>query len=147
MKYPRSLSIPGQEERFRRCASQEGNAIWYSIALGIDDESTQELVRRLIRWQWPDGGWNCDKNPGARTSSVIESLIPLRALARAGERYGDHQALRAADRAAEYFLKRSLFRRLRDSRMILPEFDRIQYPIQFCDVLFALTVMAEIGRL
>jgi hypothetical protein len=147
LKFRRSLLIPGQEERFRRCASQEGNAIWYSIRLGIDDARTRELVRRLVAWQWPDGGWNCDKRPEARTSSVIESLIPLRALALAGARYHDEAAARAAARTAEWFLKRSLFRRLHDGRPIREEFSLIQYPIQFYDVLFALMVMAEAGRI
>ncbi len=147
LKFRRSLMIPGQEDRFRRCASQEGNAIWYSIRLGIDDERTRELVRRLVAWQWPDGGWNCDKRPEARTSSVIESMIPLRALALAGARYRDTDALRSADLAAEWFLKRRLFRRLRDGQPIKKEFSSIQYPIQFYDVLYVLCVMTETGRI
>jgi hypothetical protein len=147
LQFRRSLLIPGQEDRFRRCASQEGNAILYSIRLGIDDERTRELTRRLVAWQWPDGGWNCDKRQEALTSSVIESLIPLRALALAGAFYGDVGAARAAGRTAEWFLSRRLFRRLRDGRPIRPDFTSIQYPIQFYDVLFALSVMAEIGRI
>jgi hypothetical protein len=115
--------------------------------LGIDDERTRELVRRLVAWQWPDGGWNCDKRPEAKTSSVIESMIPLRALALAETRYHDADAGRSADRAAEYFLQRKLFRRLHDGKPILKEFFLIHYPIQFYDVLFALLVMAETGRI
>ncbi len=147
LKFRRSLLIPGQEDRFRRCASQEGNAIWYSVRLGFEDARTQELVRRLVRWQWPDGGWNCDKRPQARSSSVIESMIPMRALALAAGRYGDAAAKRAAERTAEYFLSRSLFRRLHGGAPILNEFALIQYPIQFYDVLFSLQVMAEMGRI
>jgi len=125
LRFPRSLRIPGQEERFRRCASQEGNAVWYSIRLGIADERTRELVARLGSWQWPDGGWNCDKRPEARTSSVIESLVTLRALTLAAAVFGDAEARKAADRAAEYFLRRSLFRRLRDGQPIRPDFTLI----------------------
>jgi hypothetical protein len=147
LEFRRSLLIPGQEDRFRRCASQEGNAIWYSIRLGIDDDRTRELVRRLVAWQWPDGGWNCDKRPEARTSSVIESLIPLRSLALAGASYHDDAAARAAERTAEWFLSRRLFRTLHDGQPILKEFSSIQYPIQFYDVLFVLLVMAEAGRI
>jgi hypothetical protein len=147
LKYPQSLLIPGQEDRFRRCASQEGNAIWYSIKLGIDDKRTKLLVERLKKWQWPDGGWNCDKRPQARKSSVIESLIPLRALYLAGKTYNDNEALEYAERTVEYFLKRKLYRRLKDGKMILPHFDKIHYPIFFYDVLFALLVMAEIGKI
>jgi len=150
LEFRRSLLIPGQEDRFRRCASQEGNAVWYSILLGIEDERTRELVQRLVWWQWPDGGWNCDKRPDARTSSVIETLIPLRALGLAARHYPDalgKQAAQAAGRAAVFFLNRRLFRRLRDGAVITKDFARIQYPIQFYDVLFALQVMADLGRL
>lgn len=151
LEYPQSLLIPGQEEHFRRCASQEGNAIWYSIKLGIDDKRTKLLVERLKKWQWPDGGWNCDKRPQAKVSSVIESLIPLRALYLAGRTYNDSEALEYAGKTAEYFLKRKLFRRLRNGKMILPQFNKIQfdktyYPIFFYDVLFTLLVMTEIGK-
>ena len=67
--------------RVRHHASQQGNAIFAMLALGLADERTEELVARLRRWQWPDGGWNCDRNPTADTSSFMETLIPLRALA------------------------------------------------------------------
>ena len=150
MQPPHSLLIPGQEDRFRRCASQEGNAVWYSILLGMDDLRTRELTERLIAWQWPDGGWNCDKRPEARTSSVIETLIPLRALWLASQHYTGAlgaRAARAAERAAEFFLARSLFRRLRDGAQITKDFALIQYPIQFYDILSALQVMTEIGRI
>ena len=150
LRYRQSLLIPGQEDRFRRCASQEGNAVWYSILLGMDDLRTRELTERLIAWQWPDGGWNCDKRPEARTSSVIETLIPLRALSLASRHYTDalgKRAARAAGRAAEFFLARSLFRRQRDGAQITKDFALIQYPIQFYDILSALQVMTEIGRI
>ena len=47
----------------------------------LADGRTDELVNRLLKWQWPDGGWNCDKRPEADSSSFMETLIPLRALA------------------------------------------------------------------
>jgi hypothetical protein len=150
LRFRQSLLILGQEDRFRRCASQEGNAVWYSILLGIDDSRTRGLVERLITWQWPDGGWNCDKRPEARTSSVIETLIPLRALWLASRSYPDALGTRAssaAERAAEFFLKRRLFRRLRDGAPITKDFTRIQYPIQFYDILSVLQVMTEMGRI
>lgn len=151
MKYPRSLTIPGQEERVRRCASQEGNAVWYSIVLGLEDERTRLFVERLIDLQWPDGGWNCDKRPEARRSSIVETLIPLRALMLYGRAHNDKQAVKAGERAAEFLLSRRLLYRLRDGELIHLSWggriDEIHYPIQFYDVLFALTVMREIGRI
>jgi hypothetical protein len=141
----------GQESRARFCASMEGNAIWYSIRLGLDDERTAQLARTLTRWQWPDGGWNCDDRATAVTSSFQETAIPVRGLWAFGQRYGDASALEAAVRAAELLLTRRLLWRRRDGQLIGPGWggrvDRIHFPIQFYDVLFALQVMAEAGRI
>ena len=73
--------IVTSQGRVRRCASQEGNALYSTLMLGIADERVEQLAKRLLLWQWPDGGWNCDKHPEADTSSFMESLIPLRGLA------------------------------------------------------------------
>ena len=151
LEFPRSLVIPGQEDRPRRCASQEGNAIYYSMVLGLVDDRTRALVDRLIAFQWPDGGWNCDKRPEARTSSFVETLIPLRALWHYGRAYKHKKAVAAADRAAEFLLQRRLLYRLRDGAVVHLAWGgpitEIHYPIQFYDLLFVLQVMAEIGRI
>jgi hypothetical protein len=134
--------------RMRRCTSQEGNAVWSSLRLGLADGRTEELVSRLLQWQWPDGGWNCDKNPSADTSSFMETLIPLRALALYARVAGDPKAGNAAGRAVEVFLKRKLFKRLRDGSIMDSHFIRLHYPAYWhYDILFGLKVMAEAGFL
>ena len=151
LKPPSTVFFPDQPRRPRRCASMEGNTIWSQLALGIvDDHHVPLLVDRLIAFQWPDGGWNCDKRPGAQTSSVQETLLPLRGLARWYRVTGDARAGRAANRAAEFLLGRRLLWRRSDGALIEPEWggpvERIHYPIRFYDVLSALLVMAELGR-
>lgn len=132
--------------RTRRCASQEGNAVWSSLRLGLADGRTDELVSRLLQWQWPDGGWNCDKRPEADSSSFMESLIPLRALALYAQVSGDHKVRNAAERTAEVFLKRRLFRRLSGGSVMDPHFVLLSYPPYWhYHILFALKVMAETG--
>lgn len=134
--------------RVRRCASQEGNALYALLALGLDDQRTDELARRLTGWQWPDGGWNCDKNPGAVHSSFMESLIPLRGLALHAQITGNPASKEAADRAAEIFLKRRLYRRQSDGSVMHPDFVRLHYPCYWhYDILFGLKVLAEGGYL
>jgi hypothetical protein len=132
--------------RTRRCASQEGNAAWSSLRLGLADERTGELVSRLLGWQWSDGGWNCDKRRGADSSSFMESLIPLRALALYAQVSGDPKVRTSAEHAAEIFLKRRLFKRQRDGELMDKHFVRLHYPIFWhYDILFGLKVMAEAG--
>jgi hypothetical protein len=137
--------VPG---RTRRCASQEGNAVWSSLRLGLADGRTDELVSRLLKWQWPDGGWNCDKNPLADTSSFMETLIPLRALALYAQVSGDPKVKIATERAAQIFLMRHLFKRLRDGALMDGHFVRLHYPVYWhYDILAGLKVMSETGYL
>lgn len=132
--------------RVRRCASQEGYAIWCSLRLGFADSRTDELVSRLMKWQWPDGGWNCDKLPEADTSSFMETLIPLRALALYAKVAGNARAREAAEHAAEVFLTRQLYKRRRGGQVINQRFVRLHYPLYWhFDILFGLKVMAEAG--
>ncbi len=132
--------------RIRRCASQEGNAIWSSLRLGFADERTTELVERLLKWQWPDGGWNCDKHPDAHNSSFMESLIPLRALALYAKISGERRVWLAAERAADIFLKRELYKRQSSGALMDPHFVKLHYPCYWhYDILFGLKVMAEAG--
>ena len=76
--------------------------------LGLCDDRTDELVSRLVTWQWPDGGWNCDKRPQALTSSFQETLLPLRGLGLYATTDSDlaAQAQVSRDRAAELLLSR-----------------------------------------
>ncbi len=129
----------------RAHASLEGNAVYYLHALGLDDKRTRELAERLLDWQWPDGGWNCDKRTKAHTSSFTESLLPLRGLALHSAARGGalHESV---ERAAEYFLERKLFKRRRDGRVISERFTKLHYPCYWhYDILFGLKVMKETG--
>ncbi len=128
----------------RAHASMEGNAVYYLHALGLADDRTTALAERLAEWQWPDGGWNCDKRSGAHISSFTESLIPLRGLAYHSKAKGGYRDV--VEGAAEYFLERKLFRRKRDGKVISPRFTKLHYPCYWhYDILFGLKVMKEAG--
>jgi hypothetical protein len=132
--------------RTRMCASMEGNAIWALLKLGLADERVEKLVERLLVWQWPDGGWNCDKKREAHVSSFMETLIPLRGLALYGQLKEDERAQEVSREAAEVFLKRRLFKRLGDGTVIAEDFLKLRYPWYWhYDILAGLKVMAETG--
>jgi hypothetical protein len=134
--------------RARRCASQQGNALRYLTALGWPDDRCQSLSALLRGWQWPDGGWNCDPDPNADTSSFMETLLPMRGLAAYGSASADSDAQQAARAAARIFLERGLFRRRSDGAVMHPEFLRLHFPLYWhYDVLGGLNGIAEVGRL
>ena len=138
--------VPIVQGRARRCASQQGNALFSAIMLGFVDKKVDQLAEYLMRWQWPDGGWNCDRNPGAVHSSFWESHIPLRGLSAYVRLTSDDKARAAVERAAELFLKRGLYRRQSDGKIMNPQFIRLHYPCYWrYDILFALKIMMEAG--
>jgi len=132
--------------RVRHCASIEANALYSLTKLGLADERTEQIAHALCDWQWPDGGWNCDKSADARTSSFTESLIPMRALSLHAKVTSCARSLSAAFRAKEMFLRRRLYRRVTNGEVINEQFVRLHYPCYWhYDILFALKVMAEAG--
>jgi hypothetical protein len=147
-RYKSRSGVPIIDGRARRCASQQGNALWSTLALGIADDRADELARLLIRWQWPDGGWNCDRKTAAVNLSVHESLIPMRGLALHGHLRGASVSTDAALRASDIFLKRKLFRRQSDDEVMSEDFVKLHYPYYWhYDVLFGLKVLGEAGLL
>lgn len=140
--------IPVIDGLTRRCASQEGNALAVCTRLGLaEDERVQLLARSLAEWQWPDGGWNCDRRASGYRSSFNESLAPAWGLHEFAVATGERWALDAADRTAELFLEHRLFRSLRTGEVISDEWLVPHYPpFWHYDVGQALLVIARMGK-
>jgi hypothetical protein len=144
----RQRGVPVMRGRHRRCASQQGNALYSLTLLGIADERAESLVERLLHWQWPDGGWNCDRDATADTSSFMETMLPMLGLAVYSRRVKQRAAAEAAGKAAEVFLRRRLFKRVSDGRIITRDFVALHYPLYWhYDFLGGLKAMMRIGRL
>ncbi len=140
--------VPIMQGRYRRCASQQGNALYFLAKLGLEDERSEMLAERLMHWQWPDGGWNCDKDPKADSSSFMESYFPMLGLDLYGRNHRDGEATRASERAREVFLSRRLFKRISDGRIINSEFVALHYPLYWhYDFLGGLKAMASVGSI
>ena len=131
----------------RRCASQEGNALAVCSRLGLAaDPRVRLLAESLIEWQWPDGGWNCDKRATGRRSSFHESLPPMWGLHEYAAATGDKAAREAAARTAELFLEHRVFRVGGNGEPIHPSFVTLHYPPYWhYDVLQALLVLTRMG--
>ncbi len=134
--------------RMRMHPSIEGNMVYALIKLGLADERVDHLVQLMLSWRWPDGGWNCDRNPEASISSFHETLIPLRALAHYRSYTHDDSLTSVIAEVAEVFLKRHLFHRLKTGSVMHPQFVKLHYPGYWhYDFLFGLKVLNEAGLL
>jgi hypothetical protein len=137
------------EGRERRHASMEGNALAVCCRLGMaGDRRVRYLVEVLLRAQWPDGGWNCDRNPTAHHSSFHESLIPIWGLVEYHRATGDGDALKAAQRTGELLLQHRLFLSSKTGKPIHPEFLKIHWPHYWhYDFFHGLRAMVLLDRL
>jgi hypothetical protein len=149
--------LPGLEPRLvlrvaglaRRHSSIEGNAVYALSRLGYADHAgTRRLVDALLDWQWPDGGWNCDRHHEAWRSSFHESAIPALGLVTYAELTGDAAARRAAERTAALLLEHRLFRSTSTGEPIHPSWTVLHYPPYWhYDVLQGLRLLAALDRL
>jgi hypothetical protein len=135
--------------RFRLHASVIGNPLGVCARLGMaDDPRVRQIAHSLVRWQWPDGGWNCDSSEGARHSSFYESLATLWGLNEYLRATNDDAVRAAVDRAAELFLKHRLFRSCHGDDVIDPRWIRLHYPVYWhYDILQALRVLDRAGKI
>ena len=117
------------KDRWRRCGSQEGNALTVGVRLGLaSDERVARLARNLIGWQWPDGGWNCDKEPGASHSSFNETVTPMGGLGVYAAATGDPDAAAAAARAADFILRHAVYKSHKTGEVGNPKWLELRYP-------------------
>ena len=59
-------------DRYRVHASIYANALAVATRLGKHgDQRVRNLAEWLVFWQWPDGGWNCDRHPD------VDALVVL----------------------------------------------------------------------
>ena len=154
-------NVPMINGLYRRCASQEGNALAVCSRLGMaDDVRVRQLAESLVEWQWPDGGWNCDRKPEAHHSSFNESLPPLWGLIEYCNAIDDKRARVSRDKAVEFLLKHRVFKSCRTDEERPPEtlhskmyrmihrITELHYPAYWhYDFLQALVVLQRAGRL
>jgi hypothetical protein len=145
----RQPGVAVMDGRHRRCGSQHGGALLAAVVLGLQTDACDQLVERVRHWQWPDGGWNCDRKLSAAISSVHETLLPMRGLAAYADSRSDSAARSAANRAAEALLdRRVIYRRSDPSRVVRQDWAKLHYPSYwYYDVLSAAKGLMEAGRL
>jgi len=144
----RLKKIPLIEGRYRRCALQESGTVLSAVRLGSIDGHVEQLVELLLKWQWPDGGWNCDKQPQADHSSFYESLIPLRGMNAYAKATGDPKIQKSVERVVDLFLSHRLYKRSSNGEVISEAFTKLAFPPYWrYDILAGLMGINEAGYL
>ncbi|HEX9634736.1 MAG TPA: hypothetical protein VGB34_04540 [Candidatus Limnocylindria bacterium] len=138
---------PAADGLIRSDASMEGNALAVACRLGMAAHPrVGELAESLVEWQWPDGGWNCDRLASGRRSSFHESLIPSWGLFEYARATGNQDASKAAARTAELLLQHRLFRRHGTGEPIHPSWVVLHYPPYWhYDIGHALLILTRMG--
>jgi hypothetical protein len=137
--------VPTVDGLPRAHASLEGNAVAVCCRLGLaTDERVEAMVDALVEWQWPDGGWNCDRAASGRRSSFHETLAPMWGLLEYWRATGDAAVRDAANQAAELFLQHRMFRSLTTGRVIDRDFLALRYPSYWhYNILQAMLVLSR----
>jgi hypothetical protein len=141
--------MPTVKGLYRRHASMDGNAVAVCVRLGMaDDPRVQLLATSMIEWQWPDGGWNCDKSPKAKHSSFHESLPPVWGLTEYARATGNGDAGEAARRATDFFLDHHLMRSHTTGEVADTKWLQSPYPAYWhYNSTQALSILARVGAL
>jgi hypothetical protein len=141
--------VPVINGRARRCGSQEGNALAVATLLGqTADPRVQQIAENLVRWQWPDGGWNCDRKPAASHSSFHESISPMWGLLEYANATGHTGARKAVKKTADFVLRHHVFRSERTGEPMHPSMMVAHWPPYWhYDFLRGLTILGRAGAL
>lgn len=133
----------------RAHAVQDGYTLAALSLLGLArSPRVTRLAERIIEWQWPDGGWNCDRRLDTRHSSFHETHGPLWGLAEFHRATRHRAAARAARRAAEFLLQHRLFRSENTGRTIHEGWLSFHFPPYWhYDVLQGLWVLSRARQL
>jgi hypothetical protein len=136
-------------DRYRIHGSIYANALAVATRLGkASDPRASNVADWLMLWQWPDGGWNCDRHPHVTHSSFYESITPMWALSEFATASGNANAARAAGRAAEFFLAHRLFKSHSGDRVGDPKWLKLRYPEYWhYDYLHGLVMLGRAGKL
>jgi hypothetical protein len=130
-------------------ASMHANSIACATRLGFArDDRVETLVGWLVDTQWADGGWNCDRHPGATHSSFYESVLALGALADFARATGAAGAAQASRRAADFFLAHRVYKSHTADTPGDPKWLKLRYPEYWhYDYLHGLVMLMRAGAL
>jgi hypothetical protein len=135
-------------DKYRVHGSFHANAIYASIVLGLANADTDDLAANLLRYQWPGGGWNCNKLPRAQGPTIVHTAFGLRGLVAYRLRKTSDAVARAIEAAAAVLLDRQVYLRRTNGLPIRPVFTKLSYPYpRLYDFMTGLHVLTRSGHI
>jgi hypothetical protein len=127
-------------------ASFHANAIYASVVLGLADGDTDDLCANLLRYQWPGGGWNCNKKPATKGPTIVHTAFGLRGLATYRWRRPSDELTQAIEAAAEVLLERRVYLKRSNGRPLRPVYTKLSYPYpRLYDFMAGLHILTRAG--
>lgn len=135
-------------DKYRVHGSFHANAIHASIVLDLANEETDELAANLVRYQWPGGGWNCNKLPRTRGPTIVHTAYGLRRLVTYRLRKKSKALTQAIEDAAEMLLERQVYLKRTNGRPLRPVFTKLSYPYpRLYDFMTGLHILTRSGHI
>lgn len=135
-------------DKYRVHGSFHGNAIHASIVLGLANKGTDELATNLLRYQWPGGGWNCNKLPRTKGPTIVHTAYGLNGLATYQLRKKSRALSKAIDDAAEVLLERQVYLKRSNGKPLRPVYTKLSYPYpRLYDFMTGLHVLTRSGHI
>jgi hypothetical protein len=144
-EYDGPLFIRG---KYRVHGSLHANAVYSSIVLGFASDETDRLADNLLRYQWPGGGWNCNKRPSTRGPTIVHTAYGLRGLVAYRLRCESSALARAIENAATVLLERQVYLKRTDGKPLRPVYTKLSYPYpRLYDFMTGLHVLTRSGHI
>lgn len=114
-----------------------------------DDSRVREMYEWLVKYQLPDGGWNCEPGPWGKEvhhSSFMSTIEPLWAFSELDPQNWPKGAREAVARGAEFMLMHKLYKSDKTGKIINEEWTKLHFPLfYFYDILHGLRILSKLG--
>ncbi len=114
-----------------------------------EDPRVREMYDWLVRYQLPDGGWNCESGPWGKEvhhSSFMSTVEPLWAFSALDQQHWPKGGREAMERGAEFMLMHRLYKSDRTGKVINEEWTKLHFPMfYFYDILHGLRILTALG--
>jgi len=146
-KYPDG-DLTGYRSVWEPCVT--GNMARTLVEFGYgDDPRIREMFEWLVKYQLPDGGWNCEVGEWGKDvchSSFMSTVEPLWAFSSLEPGMWPKGGREAVARACEFLLMHRLYKSDHTGRVINEEWTHLHFPMfYFYDILHGLRVVTALG--